>query len=54
MDYSQEPTPIIRRPLHEEATDRLRQPFYLNHLAQTAAVVARLPRISPDMRHAVL
>ena len=24
MDSSQEPTPIIRRPLHEEATDRLR------------------------------
>jgi DNA-binding GntR family transcriptional regulator len=33
MDNSQEPTPIIRRPLHEEATDRLRDLIVQGRLA---------------------
>ena len=42
MDDSQEPTPIIRRPLHEEATDRLRDMIVQGRLAAGARLNERL------------
>ena len=42
MDNSQEPTPIIRRPLHEEATDRLRDLIVQGHLAAGVRLNERL------------
>ena len=42
MDDSQEPTPIIRRPLHEEATDRLRDLIVQGRLAAGARLNERL------------
>ena len=42
MDDSQEPTPIIRRPLHEEATDRLRDLIVQGRLAPGARMNERL------------
>ena len=42
MDNSQEPTPIIRRPLHEEATDRLRDLIVQGRLAPGARLNERL------------
>src|SRR5260221_14630069 len=42
MDNSQEPTPIIRRPLHEEATDRLRDLIVQGRLAAGARLNERL------------
>ena len=42
MDPSQEPTPIIRRPLHEEAADRLRDLIVQGRLAAGARLNERL------------
>ena len=42
MDNSQEPTPIVRRPLHEEATDRLRDLIVQGRLAAGARLNERL------------
>ena len=42
MDYSQEPTPIVRRPLHEEAADRLRDLIVQGRLAAGARLNERL------------
>ena len=42
MDNSQEPTPIVRRPLHEEATDRLRDLIVQGKLAAGARLNERL------------
>ena len=42
MSNSQEPTPIIRRPLHEEATDRLRDLIVQGRLAAGARLNERL------------
>lgn len=42
MDASQEPTPIIRRPLHEEATDRLRDLIVQGRLAAGTRLNERL------------
>ena len=42
MDYSQEPAPIIRRPLHEEATDRLRDLIVQGRIAAGARLNERL------------
>ncbi len=42
MDYSQEPSPIIRRPLHEEATDRLRDLIVQGRLAPGTRLNERL------------
>ena len=42
MDHSQEPTPIIRRPLHEEAADRLRDLIVQGRLAAGARLNERL------------
>ena len=42
MDPSQEPTPIIRRPLHEEATDRLRDLIVQGRLAAGIRLNERL------------
>ena len=42
MDNSQEPIPIIRRPLHEEASDRLRDLIVQGHLAAGARLNERL------------
>ena len=42
MDKIQEPTPIIRRPLHEEATDRLRDLIVQGRLAAGARLNERL------------
>jgi DNA-binding GntR family transcriptional regulator len=42
MDNSQEPTPIIRRPLHEEATDRLRDLIVQGRLAAGVRLNERL------------
>ena len=42
MDDPQEPTPIIRRPLHEEATDRLRDLIVQGRLAPGARLNERL------------
>ena len=42
MDHSQEPTPIIRRPLHEEATDRLRDLIVQGKLAAGIRLNERL------------
>jgi DNA-binding GntR family transcriptional regulator len=42
MDDSQDPTPIIRRPLHEEATDRLRDLIVQGRLAAGARLNERL------------
>ena len=42
MDDSQEPTPIIRRPLHEEAADRLRDLIVQGRLAAGARLNERL------------
>ena len=42
MDISQEPTPIIRRPLHEEATDRLRDLIVQGRLAAGSRLNERL------------
>ena len=42
MDASQEPTPIIRRPLHEEAADRLRDLIVQGRLAAGARLNERL------------
>src|SRR4249920_3103655 len=42
MDNSQEPTPIVRRPLHEEATDRLRDLIIQGRLAAGARLNERL------------
>jgi len=42
MDASQEPTPIIRRPLHEEAADRLRDSIVQGRLAAGARLNERL------------
>src|SRR5260221_13146930 len=42
MDNSQEPTPIIRRPLHEEATDRLRDLIVQGRLAAGTRLNERL------------
>jgi DNA-binding GntR family transcriptional regulator len=42
MDYSQEPTPIIRRPLHEEAADRLRDLIVQGRLVAGARLNERL------------
>ena len=42
MDNSQEPTPIIRRPLHEEATDRLRDLIIQGRLAAGTRLNERL------------
>ena len=42
MDDLQEPTPIIRRPLHEEATDRLRDLIVQGRLAPGARLNERL------------
>ena len=42
MNNSQEPTPIIRRPLHEEATDRLRDLIVQGRLAAGSRLNERL------------
>src|SRR6185503_9370558 len=42
MDPLQEPTPIVRRPLHEEATDRLRDLIVQGRLAAGARLNERL------------
>ena len=42
MDDSQEPSPIIRRPLHEEAADRLRDLIVQGRLAAGARLNERL------------
>src|SRR5436190_22844531 len=42
MDNSQDPTPIIRRPLHEEATNRLRDLIVQGHLAAGIRLNERL------------
>ena len=42
MDPSQEPTPIVRRPLHEEATDRLRDLIVQGRLAAGTRLNERL------------
>ena len=42
MDSSQEPSPIIRRPLHEEAADRLRDLIVQGRLAAGARLNERL------------
>ena len=42
MDNSQEPTPIVRRPLHEEATDRLRDLIVQGRLAAGTRLNERL------------
>jgi DNA-binding GntR family transcriptional regulator len=42
MDNSQESTPIVRRPLHEEATDRLRDLIVQGRLAAGARLNERL------------
>ncbi len=42
MDNSQERTPILRRPLHEEATDRLRDLIVQGHLAAGGRLNERL------------
>jgi DNA-binding GntR family transcriptional regulator len=42
MDYSQDPTPIVRRPLHEEAADRLRDLIVQGRLAAGARLNERL------------
>ena len=42
MDLSQEPTPIVRRPLHEEATDRLRDLIVQGRLAAGTRLNERL------------
>lgn len=42
MDNPQEPTPIVRRPLHEEATDRLRDLIVQGRLAAGARLNERL------------
>ena len=42
MDYSQEPAPIVRRPLHEEATDRLRDLIVQGRIAAGARLNERL------------
>jgi len=42
MANSQEPTPIVRRPLHEEATDRLRDMIVQGHLAPGVRLNERL------------
>lgn len=42
MDNSQEPSPIVRRPLHEEATDRLRDLIVQGRLAPGARLNERL------------
>ena len=42
MDLSQDPTPIIRRPLHEEAADRLRDLIVQGRLAAGARLNERL------------
>ena len=42
MDYSQEPAPIIRRPLHEEATDHLRDLIVQGRIAAGARLNERL------------
>jgi len=42
MDYSQEPTPIVRRPLHEEAADRLRDLIVQGRLAAGTRLNERL------------
>jgi DNA-binding GntR family transcriptional regulator len=42
MDNSQEPTPIVRRPLHEEAADRLRDLIVQGRLAAGARLNERL------------
>jgi DNA-binding GntR family transcriptional regulator len=42
MDSSQEPTPIVRRPLHEEATDRLRDLIVQGRLAAGTRLNERL------------
>jgi DNA-binding GntR family transcriptional regulator len=42
MDNLQDPTPIVRRPLHEEATDRLRDLIVQGHLAAGARLNERL------------
>jgi len=42
MDHSQEPTPIPRRPLHEEAADRLRDLIVQGRLAAGARLNERL------------
>jgi DNA-binding GntR family transcriptional regulator len=42
MDDSQEPTPILRRPLHEEATDRLRDLIVQGRLAAGERLNERL------------
>jgi len=42
MDNPQEPTPIVRRPLHEEATDRMRDLIVQGQLAPGARLNERL------------
>ena len=42
MDDSQDPTPIVRRPLHEEAADRLRELIEQGRLAPGARLNERL------------
>ena len=42
MDKSQEPSPIVRRPLHEEAADRLRDLIVQGRLAAGARLNERL------------
>ena len=42
MDASQEPSPIVRRPLHEEATDRLRDLIVQGRLAAGTRLNERL------------
>jgi DNA-binding GntR family transcriptional regulator len=42
MDIQQEPSPIVRRPLHEEATDRLRDLIVQGRLAAGARLNERL------------
>jgi DNA-binding GntR family transcriptional regulator len=42
MDHTQEPTPIVRRPLHEEATDRLRDQIVQGRLAAGTRLNERL------------
>jgi len=42
MDNSQDPTPIVRRPLHEEAADRLRDLIVQGRLAAGARLNERL------------
>jgi DNA-binding GntR family transcriptional regulator len=42
MDHTQDPTPIVRRPLHEEATDRLRDLIVQGRLAAGVRLNERL------------